>query len=551
MNTLNAQGESVMATTVNLDALISREDFLASDGADVGNGGKSEVSRTDLTKGESFYLTLRKPDFQRETASWTPEAIRDFIKAFIEGDLIPSVICWQSPSRLSFVIDGAHRLSAIIAWLHNDYGDGDDSIFFYNNNIPEEQRKIAQKTRELIDKTIGSYKDFKAETQNPGSNPKLTANARALAHAKIPLLWVTGQDSKKAERAFLTINQSAVAIDPTELKILNARFKPNAIASRAIVRNATGHKYWKDFSASAQADVETLGKQIYSTLYSPPLNPTIRTMELPIAGHGYGSQTMPLIFDFVNIANNLPVVDASKAKKELRPIDEPKPSESDVVGIMKGADKLSRLITGTHPSSLGLHPAIYFYSANGRHQPTTVLAIASLLMELSTNNELIKFTSVRAKFEQFLQDHKAFINQLTSRYGSMAKGYKQIKDYYRFVFDLFLKGKSEEEIEAELKNHDRYQILVKEKPILTKQSKEFSQNLKQLAFISEALDKTFMCALCGARIDNKAMQMDHEQDKKNGGLATTDNARWLHPYCNSTYKDHLAKTASSLAQAVK
>ncbi|MDR0251440.1 MAG: DUF262 domain-containing protein [Burkholderiales bacterium] len=533
-----------MAAVVNLDALIPREDFLASDGADVGSSAKTSVSRTDLTKGESFYSTLRKPDFQRETASWTPEAILEFIKAFIEGDLIPSVICWQSPSRLSFVIDGAHRLSAIIAWLNDDYGDGEDSVNFYNNNIPDEQRNIAKKTRDMINKTIGSYKDYKAETQNPGSNPRLSANARALAHSGIPLLWVKGQDSKKAERAFLTINQSAVRIDPTELRILNARLKPNAIASRAIVRNATGHKYWKDFSVDAQVEIEDLGKKIYLALYSPPLNTPIRTMELPIAGHGYGSQTMPIIFDLVNIANGFSVIDASKKKRGLQPIDEPKPSESDTVEAMKRTDKLARLITGTHMSSLGLHPAIYFYSANGRHQPTSVLAIASLLMELSEKNELIKFTSVRSNFEHFLLEHKVFINQLTTRYGSMAKGYKQIKDYYRFVLDCFLIGKTEEEIENELRNNDRYQLLVKERPILTKQAKDFSQDAKQLTFIKDALSKSFTCSICKARIDNKSMQLDHEQDKKYGGLATSENARWLHPFCNSTYKNHLARNPS-------
>ncbi len=72
-----------MAQVVNLDALIPREDFLASAGIDAGAVGKSEASRTDLTKGESFYLTLRKPDFQRETAAWTPEADLPPISAHI------------------------------------------------------------------------------------------------------------------------------------------------------------------------------------------------------------------------------------------------------------------------------------------------------------------------------------------------------------------------------------------------------------------------------------------------------------------------------------
>ena len=174
----------------------------------------------------------------------------ELVRAFVEGDLIPAVICWQSPSRLSFIIDGAHRLSAIIAWIRDDYGDGDVSIEFFSNQIPQEQRDIAEKTKRLIAKEIGTYKEFMAEVENPGSNSKVSSYARALAHSGIQLQWLKKAESEKAEQAFFTINQSAVKIDKTELKILNTRYKPNAIAARAIVRKATGHKYWKTFSSN-------------------------------------------------------------------------------------------------------------------------------------------------------------------------------------------------------------------------------------------------------------------------------------------------------------
>lgn len=509
---------SAVADVVNLDALIEREDFLAADGPDAGAAGKVEVTRTDLSKGESFYLTLRKPDFQRETAAWTPEAVRDFIAAFIDGDLIPSVICWQSPSRLSFVIDGAHRLSAIIAWLLDDYGDGEESSRFYSNNIPPEQRRVAQKTKALVDESIRPFREYKAETLNPGSNPTLTERTRALAHSKIPLLWIRGTDSTKAERAFLTINRAAVQIDPTELKILNARSMPNAISSRAIVRNATGNKYWKEFLPSAQDEIELLAKEIYKALYSPPLEPPIRTLELPIAGHGYGSQTLPLIFDFVNIANGLPVIDASKSKsKDVQPIQHGKPDEQGTVQAIRDAAKLARRMTGKHASSLGLHPAVYFYSANGRHQPTAVLAMASLLVHLESGDRFNEFTRVRAKYEQFLLEHKIFVNQLTTKYGSMAKGYRQLRDYFLFVLELFMQDRSVDDVTNALQAHDRYQTLVKERPILSAQSKDFSQSLKQWAFLNEAMEKAFVCGICGARIDNKAMQLDHVQELHDGG----------------------------------
>ena len=532
-----------MAKSVNLDALIPRDDFLATEGSVAGESGKQSASQTDLKKGESFYLTLRKPDFQRETSAWSPNAVCDFIKAFIDGDLIPSVICWQSESRLSFIIDGAHRLSAIIAWLNDDYGDGDDSIKFYDNRIPEEQRKIAQKTRDLINSEIGSFKDFTAEMKNPNSNPRLTARVRALGHSTIPLLWVKSGDSKKAESAFLTINQSAVEIDPTELKILKDRKKPNAIAARAIVRNATGHIYWKDFSDTSRTEIESSAKSIYSSLYNPPLKSPIRNDDLPIAGFGYGSQTLPLVFDFVNIANNIPVVDSSKGnRKAVVSADNAPLDEQATVEAVRLTNKLIRRITGTNPSSLGLHPAVYFYSANGRHQPTTVLAMALLVREMEVSNEFANFTSVRNLFEEFMIEHKMFVNQLTVRHGSMVKGFRQIKDYFEFVLKAFTAGKSTQDILSELHQHDKYQILIKERPTPTVKSKEFSGKLINLKFLSDSLSKAFRCGVCGARIDNKSMNLDHVQDKSAGGIGSSENAQWTHPYCNSTHKQHTSRS---------
>src|SRR5439155_12804436 len=120
-----------------------------------------------------------------------------------------------------------------------------------------------------------------------------------------------------------------------------------------------------DFLPEGQKSVEELRKSIYSTLYSPPLDPPIRTGDLPIAGHGYGSQTLPLIFDFVNIANNIAVVDASKKTKNVLPIKREAADEEKTINCLRQAERLAHRITGTHPSSLGLHPAVYFYSTNG------------------------------------------------------------------------------------------------------------------------------------------------------------------------------------------
>jgi hypothetical protein len=530
-----------VAEIVNLDALIRREDFIApvdNRGAP-GEGGKQSAGETDLKRGEAFFETLRKPDFQRETAAWTPEAVCDFIEAFVNNDLIPSVICWQSPARLTFIIDGAHRLSALIAWIEDDYGAGKRSVEFYGR-IPDEQERIHNKTRELVKSRVGSYAEWKAELATPGSVSHLSSKVFGLAHAKVPLLWVPGSDATKAEKAFFTINQKAVEIDVTELKILNARSKPNAVAARSIVRNATGTKYWESFSADGQSEVIKLAKRIYSALYSPPLQSPPRTEEMPVAGHGYGSQTLPLIFDFVNIANHLPVEDASKNKKKyLVAQGHTKPEELPTLEAMRNTLKLVTRITTTEASSLGLHPAVYFYGANYRHQPTAVLAVAQFVHDLTDRDGFLEFTRHRAKFENFLVAHKMFINQLTVKHGSMAKGFRDIRDYYQFIFSRIQDGRSDDEILEDLAESDKYQMLVKERPVRSKKAKEFSQDAKNVKLMADVLEKAFVCNICDARIDKKAMHLDHIVEKSSGGAATLENSQWLHPYCDSTAKRHL------------
>ncbi|RXH15704.1 GmrSD restriction endonuclease domain-containing protein [Bradyrhizobium guangzhouense] len=529
-----------MAEIVNLDALVAREDFIAPPDDTVGGGetGKQSASVTDLTRGESFSSTLRKPDFQRETAAWSPTMVCDFIEAFVSNDLIPAVICWQSPARLTFIIDGAHRLSAIMAWIMDDYGAGTRSVEFYGK-IPDEQERTHLKTRDLVNKRVGSYVEWRSETANPGSVPGIGDKVRGLAHAKVPLLWVPGNDNTKAEKAFFTINQSAVEIDATELKILNARSKPNAVAARTIVRNATGTKYWESFTPEGQKTVIQTGKAIYAALYRPPLQTPPRSEELPVAGQGYGSQTLPLIFDLVNIANGLAVEDAGKNKKKyLIPQGHAKPVEDTTVRTIKETERLVRYITGTQSASLGLHPGVYFYAANIRHQPTTVLAVAQFIKDLEKIEGFIEFTKHRAKFEDFLVKHKMYINQLTIKHGSMVKGYLPIRDYYQFVYDCIRAGCDEKAIEGELAANAKYQTLVKERPIPTKKAKEFSQDAKNVKLLNDVLERAFVCNLCGARIDKKAMQLDHVIEKSAGGAGDIDNGQWSHPFCNSIKHDH-------------
>src|SRR5690348_10759070 len=113
-----------MAThLVNLDALIQREDFESGPQAVGEQSDQLSFNLTQLKKDQMFFKTLRKPDFQRDTTNWSPEMIVEFVQSFLDGELIPSLILWHSSqTNKLFIIDGAHRISALIGWVNDDYG---------------------------------------------------------------------------------------------------------------------------------------------------------------------------------------------------------------------------------------------------------------------------------------------------------------------------------------------------------------------------------------------------------------------------------------------
>lgn len=71
--------------------------------------------------------------------------IIDLITSFLNKDLIPAIILWQNESNLVFVIDGSHRLSALAAWINDDYGDGDITKQLYEGKFQMSKLKSAIK----------------------------------------------------------------------------------------------------------------------------------------------------------------------------------------------------------------------------------------------------------------------------------------------------------------------------------------------------------------------------------------------------------------------
>lgn len=523
---------------VNLDALIPREDFAVDSGAST----SSRLEKIDIRHlDEGFFLAaLRKPDFQRETARWSPQKVLDLVRTFLDGDLIPSVILWQSGGDV-FVIDGAHRISALIAWVHNDYGDGRRSLEFFQNRIPAEQLRVADHTRRLIKAEIGSYPEYAAAAKNPGSvSDEIRERVKRLSVNSLVVQWVPSGDAKAAEDSFFKINQAATPIDPTESRILKSRRAANALGARAIVRAGTGHKYWGSFPGSTQASIEQLGKQIYTALYDPPLGGSpIKTLDLPVAGRGYN--TLPFVFDLVNLANGVKVADSTR-KKHVEDVLEDDPDGAKTLAFLKKVTGLLDRVTGTHPASLGLHPVVYFYTRGGSFQPVAFLAAADFLRDLDARKKLRDFTNVRNQFEDFLLTYKHFMTQIVHKFGSGGRSLTPLVKFYETILKRLLAGAGSDQVVATLKADTDFSFLSLEiTPPRTKDDdgagKKFSRKTKSSTVLKEATEGAVRCSICRAMVHKNSMTFDHVTRRRDRGSATSDNAAVSHPYCNSTIKN--------------
>ncbi len=488
-------------TYVNLDGLIPREDFDAkSDQATAANLPATQTI-TELEQGKFFYSVLKKPDFQRETANWEPETVAELIKSFVNDDLVPAIILWRSPSNDVFVIDGSHRLSSLIAWVQDDYGDGNSSREFFEHSIPQAQQDAADKTRKIINKEVGSYQDLKFAIQQPQKalKPEHIDRAKKLGSLAINVQWVNGD-------------------------------------ARAIIRAGVGHKYWSKFTPDIQAEIEIEAKNVYDNLFRPQLQTPIKTTDIPIAGRAYSAQTLPLIFDLVNLSNDTVV---GRVTQEV-----PKDVDgSKTVEFLKKVRRVAYRISGTHSSSLGLHPVVYFYGATGRFQPTSFFGVVALVKRLESTNGFAEFTRVRRRFEDFLLEHKYLSNQITQKYGSGLKGYSRVVNLYETLLAHLQGGLSDKEhLEAAISANNDLSFLrfvPDEEDAVTR--KYFTTDVKSSTFLAEAVANLLHCKICNGYMHRNSLTFDHVQDKRAGGTGDPSNAQIAHPYCNSTYKDIVAK----------
>ena len=504
---------------VNLDGLIPRADLFEVADSVVAD---TQVIRFSDLKPSAIYDMLRKPDFQRETTNWSPEQVARLVETFSKADIIPSVILWQSGNKI-FIVDGAHRLSALVAWIRDDYGAGEISQAFYKGKIPDHQRDLHEKTKQRVDGLVGPWVDF----ERRGSMLNLK---------DIHVQWIKSQSAQQAADAFIRINQGGTIIDPLEVRILKAKRSALSIATRIISRGGAGHEYWQHFSdQAARASAPKVGSEIYDLLYKPSLELPIKTTDVPLAGFGYGPNVLRFAFDLVGLVNSLPVPDSTRSKGA----DEPLPDDDigrDTINYLRAVRKALKLILSNDKSSLGLHPALYFYTAGGAFQPAALHNIMTWVLDLERRGKLNSFLRVRGAFEKLLLDHPVVVKPAAHKLGSGTRTRSKMLAILGRSLELLTDNPdvdaaweklSEEFVHLASDEEDETEVSSKGKP-----GAKFSRGAKSAAQFLE-LSGVSKCGLCGGLLHRNGKVVDHIVEKSQGGTSSSSNARWVHPICTS------------------
>lgn len=522
---------------VNLDAMIARLDLSTMAQAPISGSSDTGIPVSELARNRLHYRLLRKPDFQRVTNEWDIDNVVRLIKSFRDADLIPALIMWHSDPGFHFVIDGAHRLSALIAWVNDDYGDRTISLDFFGGKVSKHQTDIAEECRNRVAVEVGTYSDLSKALDDDNPSPQRLRWASNISKSLVTQL--VGGNAETAEKSFITINSRAIQINETELLMIRTRRKPNVIAARALIRAATGHEYWSKFDGDFKDAIKKRSKQIYDILFEPEMADAARSIEMPIAGKSYSANALRMALEIVNLSNGI------RSNQALEETDNDEDGSETVLALDRAYGNV-KYIAGNQPSSLGLHPSVYFWGSTGNHQPSAFLAIISFIHYLTENKgRIFQFCEFRAEFEEFLLSEEDIIKFILGKFGGWTKSVPAVLEMYKTILDGLSAGKRGPAIRTLLIENPRFQGLSGLMELAGYANSKIVRETKIAVARRELLNNAVRCAICHARLPSTAFSRDHMIRAEDGGRGTVENTQLTHPYCNTGFKEHLVSSGLS------
>ena len=559
---------------VYLDYHIRRENFRY-----VGHRGFDQSSSEDNDRVSEFRLRdiaddwfskLRKPDFQRETNSWTPEGCFNLIDSLCRQDVIPGIIVWKSSdSGNIYVVDGAHRLSVIRAWMMDDWGDR--KIDYYNEHHRDEILQAAREARDLVAGRIGSYEDFKNSYKkmrsvvDEGGAPREKMDLQSFHRARfysaivdgrpIQTQWIPGK-YEEAERSFLRINRGGEPLSEFERNIIEFRNSPYARVVSSIVSAGSAGRFWPEHGIDSQtaATVRQLpdyATAVHNIMFRPPFDGQVRDTNQPLVvskpGDRYedGLELVALIYGNEFLVND-------EAKKECLG----RWHDVEPVTIIEKAreifrvvlDRLSQLLgESANPRSLSIVPLVYTYNHQGLYSRNLLYGFIYWLF--SGSDEAVKlrkvgFSAIRGAYERFLVEYKDQLTQVVSKKGGSFKSTKDIALAIDKIVGTLL-------LDAGGGSDNAVLTLIKELGFVSRRSDVYrgrtaSRTQRNQINIDILFQGAPRCPICKGVLDfRQGKQYDHYFEKFSVVKSTmTDNLRPTHPFCNNM-KDQILMMQSN------
>ncbi|OAH59398.1 hypothetical protein AWH48_14755 [Domibacillus aminovorans] len=513
----------------------------------------------DDNSGLTIWDRLRKPEFQRPTFCWENEKYINLLKALQNNRVIPGVIFWLNTSTGHiFVLDGAHRLSAIRAWFLDDWGDSKKAT--KHSYLEADEKLAAGRLRDLVSMEIGSYNEciragklyrdavdsrkdpFQVLGEPTAIKGKFSYNLSTSLN--IPIQWVVG-DYKVAEESFLNINTGGTPLDNQGVDFLTNRRSPVARGIAGIIANGYKQTVWIDNIE----ECNEVSKNLYNTLLSDSDNhigenvtymPFVKLQKK----HGFYKHIFLLNLFAISIHKK---TGENLLKSTLSDLSNEK---NEIVVSQKTFDALKNLegvinhIRGKLPQSLGLYPPLYFYSSEGKYREQMLLMFLAWFTK-GEESEIKKrkqiFSLYRQEFEKCWLVARDYIFSSMNRKGI---GPRRLTDVSLEVLDKFLdsviKGTSSgkdpiETIKVFLQDYfePMYSTFCQDIENEGQRYKAFTSSVKNKIEIRTMIDSQLKCEICGGIVDvGNSHQVDHKEERAQGGTNGVTNARITHPYCN-------------------
>lgn len=564
-------------TKVHLDHLIRRQSLrytkpIKSNYPDFHSPQKSDtnIRFSDVQQEDGWFSRLVKPDFQRATSAWTPEGCANFLHSVVRRRIIPSIILWRNDETgLVYVLDGAHRLSVLRAWMTDDWGDKAGEFYTRSENY-KEILSSALEARETVNRKIGAFQEFSEaakelrEITNEGEAPRHKMQAKRFEMAQfyndivhssrtLHAQW-EGGDYEAAEESFLAINRQGAPLDDLESNLIEYRKGSFSRITMSIANaGAPGH-YWPeptsadDMPTTVIEIAKTFDRRcsaLHDILFVPPFDSKILDINVPFMvapghfrKHQHLVEALPLLSDGISISKESLISILAKDHKSA--------PEEIILNAEKTIKTLEAKIShlgniNNNPQSLSLAPLIYWYNKQGSYVRALFYGFCHWL--LSGSDEEIKtkkiaFSAVRGELEATLTTYKNEFSDIQHRGGAGLKSITKIAETIQDLIQILIKSKDKDTAKKDIAS---FFGIPNSSDKRTNKSRTFTTKSKAEINIREMLLASVKCQICDGIVDLKqAVQYDHISHYAKSSNSDPSNGRPTHPFCN-LFREQITK----------